>query len=645
MATAGADHFLDLERHRQQLEENVARIQTALQHWHVCDAEYEELKEEIERVSEASKPQRDILMHQIEQTKREVVTPDELKQLFGSGKAKKSLSSITDTLQHRIDYVTKNIGTLEKQLEAAEHKLAMAIVVMDPDVSNEEGLPFTDIVEELDEDGNVVSSRLHQPGDLQPQMMEALAKVGIKETDVPEGSEKEGAVADDAEAADDAADGSREELDDTTRMDLVESITKPPTQETQLVEPKPKPKSKPATNANKPTSKKGVSFSHDTKPSDEIATGDIPPISQNAQIMAELMEQARLQVIPSSDPVIPEDESPEDAELRRAMLRYGMTDIAPIVAELEIDENGESEYDETGSDWDDDDEDAYDEDGRYKYRVVDENLHARMRELQERLGFKSTKELMQADSRMELDEDDDPNSNKLLDGGIGRITVTATPPVKSALKTGDKAMEDTSAKKGVKFANALDVAPDPDTTPADPEQPSFVDPMRTTIVERAPAPVITTPTAAAAADAPPKKVSRFKKANAATSTSTSAALPIRQAPTNPPAGPFDAPARFFEANTEVRTAPEGPEGKTIADAVVERDLPGGAREPDDFDAALLHQEAAVEYNRMRNRMIHKDGGFVKDKDAEIEYPDDVDESGKKLSRFKAARLAKQQRLS
>ncbi|KAJ4393855.1 hypothetical protein N0V93_003070 [Gnomoniopsis smithogilvyi] len=621
MAAQVKDHFIDLERHRRQLEENVARLQTALQHWRLCDAEYEELKEAVESEPEILGPKQ---LQQIRAGfKGEVLTDSEVDQLF-----EKPHKTIINLLDRRIDYVTKNVETLEKQLQAAEQKLATATVVMDPDVRDEDGLPFTDIIEELDENDNVVSSHLQRPGDMQPQMMEALAKAGIKEKDVLEREKADDAAAEGAEGREEIAEDSKKDFKESIPTEIVEEEP-PPKALIQEEEPA-KSETKPSTQPKKPTAKRAVSFADDTKPGDDANPDDsdsIPPVSRNAQIMVDLMEQARLQAIPSPNPLIPEDESPEDAEMRREMLRYGMTDIAPIVAELEIDEEGDSEYEEAYSDYEEEDEDEYDETGRYKYRVVDETIHARMQELQAKLGFKSTKELMEEESRIEL-EDPEPDNGKLLDGGIGRITVNPMEPVKSSLKTDDKTSEIKSVNKGVKFADELDIAgPPAEPTESAEPQTTFVDPMRTTIVERAPTASPATP-----ASTTPKKASRFKKAKTA-SSATPDALPIRQ--------PHNAPTRFLDADTDVRTAPAGPEGRTLAEAVVERDLPSEVKEPDEFDAALLHQEAAVEYNRMRNRMIQKEGGFVKEREAPIEYPEDVDEGGKRLSRFKAARLARQ----
>lgn len=41
------ENVIDLERHRLQLEENIAKLQKSLQYWQTWEAEYEGLTEEI----------------------------------------------------------------------------------------------------------------------------------------------------------------------------------------------------------------------------------------------------------------------------------------------------------------------------------------------------------------------------------------------------------------------------------------------------------------------------------------------------------------------------------------------------------------------------------------------------------------------
>lgn len=619
------DHFIDLERHRRQLEENVEKLRKAITHWRMCDADYEELKEEVEAISgSADLADLDRICNEFE---GHVITTKEVKEIFGEPEVKPK-AQIISILSRRIDYVSKNVQTLEKQLQDAEEKYEKVNVVANPDAMDEDsGLPITDIIEELDDDDNVTSSRLQRPGDSTSAIREALEKAGVKE--LPE-TEKElpGYV---EEPADD---------EDTLMEDE-------PKERVQAVENEGIPGADPSAMDVEPTGppmKKGVSFAEDTKPGHDLNGQD--PRFRTREYLEQIMKEAKEQEAPLSNPVIPQGESDEDAELRREMLRYGMTEIAPIVAELEIDEGTGSEFDEDESSLDeddgfedeDDDEDE-DEHGRTTSRVVDDKYRKRMQELEARLGIKSSRQI-------EEEEEEARAAGSIPEEGIARIAIQpavsnkpppTNQPTKSSMKGGDDAaQEPRPAKKGVKFASALDIAPETDTAPdpasIEPQEPKepYVDPMRSTIVERSPAAQPAAPTASAT-----KKTSRFKKARATEPTPgpSETQLPVR------PKGPADAPARFLDQ--EVRTAPTGPDGTTLAGTVVERDMPSDALEPDEFDATLLHQEAAVEYHRMRNRMIQKQGGFVAEKEEAIEYPEDEGTGGKRVSRFKAARLGKQ----
>lgn len=617
------DHFLDLERHRRQLEENVEKLRKAITHWRMCDADYEELKEEVEAISgPADRADLDRIRDEFE---GQVIKTKEVKEIFGE-QTVKSKAQIVNILSRRIDYVSKNVETLEKQLQAAEEKYEKANIVANPDVMDEDsGLPITDIIEELDDDDNITSSRLQRPGDSTSAIREALEKAGVK--DLPETNER--VQADVEELSDDEDTPMKDENDE--RVEEAQSHGRPESEAASTTMD---------IDAVDPPAKKGVSFAEDTKPGHELNVRD--QRSRTRDHLEQIMKEAKEQEAPISNPVMPEGESDEDAELRREMLRYGMTDIAPIVAELEIDEGTGSEFDEDEYSFDEDDgfeeeeDDVEDEDehGRTKSRVVDDKYRKRMQELEARLGIKSSRQIEE--------EADAKAAGSIPEEGIARIAIQpadssqpapTTQPAKSSMKGGSEAPQEPKlAKKGVKFANALDIAPEKETAPApapaEPKEP-YVDPMRNTIVERSPAAQPAAPTASV-----PKKTSRFKKARAAEPTLNPAEtqLPVRTK------GPAEAPARFLDQ--EVRTAPTGPDGKTLAGTIVERDMPADAVEPDEFDATLLHQEAAVEYHRMRNRMIQKQGGFVAEKEEAIEYPEDEETSGKRVSRFKAARLGR-----
>ena len=46
------DSFVDVERNRLQLEENIGKLKKSLHHWQTWEAEYEGLKEEIHHLGE-----------------------------------------------------------------------------------------------------------------------------------------------------------------------------------------------------------------------------------------------------------------------------------------------------------------------------------------------------------------------------------------------------------------------------------------------------------------------------------------------------------------------------------------------------------------------------------------------------------------
>lgn len=52
--------------------------------------------------------------------------------------------------------VQQNIKTVSSLLQVAEERYTSSQILSQPEVRNEEGLPLTDIYEELDEEGNVI---------------------------------------------------------------------------------------------------------------------------------------------------------------------------------------------------------------------------------------------------------------------------------------------------------------------------------------------------------------------------------------------------------------------------------------------------------------------------------------------------------
>ena len=178
MAQGVKDSFLDLERHRQLLEENIEKLRKSLLHWQIWEAEYEGLKEEI--LAAKTTPDREELLAIGRDYEGELVTQKELEDILGTKEAR-SAGQVVNVLDRRIDYVEQNVRTIQRQIETAEGKLAAASIISTPEVRNEEGLPLTEIMEELDEEGNVISSQLSTPGSMKPQLLEALKEAGVKD--------------------------------------------------------------------------------------------------------------------------------------------------------------------------------------------------------------------------------------------------------------------------------------------------------------------------------------------------------------------------------------------------------------------------------------------------------------------------------
>ncbi|KAK1726810.1 hypothetical protein CaCOL14_009267 [Colletotrichum acutatum] len=601
------DSFLDLEKHRLQLEDSVAKLQNALQHWQNWDAEYESLREEIESVPQPAS--REALARIRRDFEGEVVDKKEINDLFGRIDLKPA-DQIVNLLSRRIDYVSKNIATLEKQLETAEEKHAAASVLSNPDVRDEDGLPITEIIEELDEEGNVLSSRLQQPGDSSAQIREILEKAGVK--DIPAGQPSQTEKTE--PIVKDVTDEPLAKASEST------SLARDPAQSVKESVPEAKV-------GDSVAAKKSVSFAEDTKPSAE------QQVSRNAQRVEEIMQTARSQEnISREAPVIPEDESEEDAFLRREMLKYGMEEVGQVVAELNL-EDGDGSADDD-EDWeyeysdleDDDEEDKF---GRSTSSVLDDGYHQRMLELEKRLGVKSRFTQKSEADDQESDEDQQGIGRIIVNSGDkGKAAEVAKPspvPTTSILRTSSPTDADES-KKSVRFAQSLDVAPDsvaetaaaPSTVHQPPPEP-IVEPL-SDIVER-------TGPAKQAEIKSTRKASRFKKQKAAPTVVDDGFVPM---------GPRDVPSRFIDQDRP--TAPTGPEGKTLADAVVEKE--SKPQDENAFDEDFIDQDLADEYHRQRRNFIQKQGGFLQE-DTSVVRPLDEADGGQRISKFKAARLSKQ----
>jgi unconventional prefoldin RPB5 interactor 1 len=513
-----------------------------------------------------------------------LLTRKELNDIFGRIDVKPA-SQIVDILTRRIDYVGRNVESLQKQLDMVENKFAAASVISNPDAVDENGSPMTNIVEVLDNDDNVVSYRLQQPGDVAPQIHELLEKAGIK--DLPPLTKK---------PEDEELSGHKPTTTDTTEPTGHSSNP--------AVEP-----STPAPTAMRKT----VSFAEDIKPADE------PNTTRSAERVQRIMSTAKEQEgLSRQQAVLPEDESPEDAALRREMLKYGMAEMGAIVAEMALVEP-DSEDEDYDSTEEEDDSDVEDRFGRSTKSVLTDDYRRRMLDLETKLGVPSRLNQSPAVDQDELERDE----------GIGRIVIAPdtalTRPNASESSSNDiraptllqKSNTERVVKKGVRFSDTLDIAEAKGETMAalQPDRP-IIDPVGD-VVERTDPPK-------PAGSRLGRKTSRFQQAQNSVALNRNVVFADGMSTTDR-SGSSSGPQNAAE-------------GQTLADRIVERDRPTASLDPDEDGDIAARQEVVEEYHRQRRRMIQRAGGFLKENDAPMQL---LDEGTERMSKFRAARLSNQ----
>ncbi|KAL5612304.1 hypothetical protein BROUX41_000161 [Berkeleyomyces rouxiae] len=676
------DSFLDLERQRQRLKDQASQLRQSLGYWRTWDADYETLKEELNAIPEATRDSKSSLLAVKKGVESTIITAKELDVIFGGDNDTRTYDQIISVLDGRIDTGSKNVTSLERGLESTENKLAATTVIMNPDATDEEGQPFTDIIEELDDDDNVISYRLAKPGDNSLQIRELLEKAGVK--NLPSSGDNSGKESGSGPSSSKAASqatinkGEPPQTSDTASKKALTMQPKLIKQEIQNTLSQPEP----------PSSKSVVAFTNDTKSESKSETPG--PLSRAAQRVQNIMDTAKAQEqISKKDPKIPENESDEDAQLRRDMLKYGLGEVGAVVAEMFIDEENDEEDWGSDPDYESDESDDF---GQSKYSVISDDYRQKMLELEKKLGFQS-QFARQLEEKIASEPDD--AEERPGDEGIGRIVVqkegnrspsatstatmasgaspatptasddpgtsdtTSTPatktaettattsklkksePNESAKSNADKAesanceAEPKSAKKSVRFAEMLDIAPQKPggkSTPRRAKLPKVTDDdvpdTITDVVER-------NTSSNNRRKKGGKKASRFKKAMASETQGSS----------TPARTPDAIPAVFSLDENKISGSaaePVPPKGETLAATVVERPTPASDKVVinDDFDELTLQQEVADEYHKRRKNMIQQHGGFLVEEELPIQRVEE-EENTKRVSRFKAARLSKQ----
>ena len=610
----------DVESRRLCLEENVAKLRKSLQRWQMWDAEYEGLKEEI--LAQGDTMSFYDLLAVGRDLKGTLVDEEEIRTLLhNSHGGPRSKKEVVDVLSRRMDYVQQNVQTIEKQLALAANELNSTTMAKHSDARDEDGLPLTEILEELDDDGNVISSTTTTAGKEASELLKVLRKAGVEDSSLPSSSDTQSQP----HGQGDRSHGSPAE----TQAGVARA---------QASSPSASPSSQLSDWPNSRRERKSVSFTKDTKPA-------AAPENPQRTVSSEFRNGVRSTssgktgtssptVDPGYDadesaPIIPANESVEDALLRRQMLDYSLSEVGAVVAELELDDSGcqdslsdEDEGLESQSTTDEEEDDH----GRTTKKMVDDDYQAEMEALAKKLGVSTVRNV----------------------GPKPDISVTAGTDVG---KSGDVAFDgdhrkspiSDSAKKSVRFAAELDIASEPSREPTKSDKKTSTKPSKPppqdAVVERNGSTSPHTPTTPSG----PKKVSRFKGTRRSampnqTPASTSTDLQQSLESSTPPPD---------TSNDAVPTNPVKP----LADTLVERDPkppPSPTLSPDEdddagFDPALLRQQVAVEYHAKRNKLIHQQGGFLAGEKERERVPLTEEEGGRpreRRSRFMAARLGR-----
>lgn len=604
-----APHALEAVEHRRvQLQDNVDKLRKALSDWTTWEAEYQMLKEEIESAHEPSTLQMRDMARDLGGSLLNEKEVDGM--LHTNQQVQRSANQVVDLISRRIDYVRQNSATIESQLSAAEKKLAGTEILLEPGVENEEGLPMMDIEEELDEDGNEISSSVNQTGKSAAEVVEALRRAGVQKAELNHDSEAEA-------------------------VSLQERA--PP-----LARSSPGPASSGKEDSER--HHQGAQHSSDALDENDVTATSVEPASAlkmhgynddlaaaNFNSGTKVIELDTDDNIIASYPIIPQGESPEDADLRRQMLQYGLSEVGQIVAELDLhqptatfsdeddsydDYDPEEEEEDEGEGEDDEDEDE-DEDmyGRSTKSELTEEYRKQMLELEEKLNARMLENIGPEPDTLPLAQHvNDIRTMRIQnDKEFNHALEPPQAHIGPAMRSGEEPNLPPK-KKGVRFADGLDIS----------EAPSRVIPQvehkpTTTISDM----IVERPAMPYQPPAQPSKsnrVSRFKSARAAS----------QQPPTVLPT----------PAVPEAQPVPTGPTGRTLANTITEHvPVSTEPQAPNEYDPVVLQREIQAEYHKARNRFIQQQGGFAPtEEDDEAPLMEERNGKTKKVSRFMAARL-------
>ncbi|KIW26428.1 uncharacterized protein PV07_09523 [Cladophialophora immunda] len=575
-----------VELQRVELENNIAKLRKSLRHWQTLEIDYEGLKEEYLGIPEDASA--DDCLRAARDFKPDLIDENELQELLRDKHSRpRQPSQLVDLLSKRVDYVIRNIETIRKQLSDAEKKRNALLLAEEPDHRDEAGLPLAEITEELDDAGQVISSKVETPGADAPQLIDVLKRAGVHDL---------------------------EEMNGTITK------TEPPAKHVDRKSP--------------------ASHRTEDEAEERSAHSNTPGIATDQEVKS-------LTGVFRTNP----NDTEAEAELRREMLEYsrGLDEVGAIVAELELEENASDlsyDEDEDGLEFDSEmeleedleEDESEDESGKSKHALsLPRGYQKKMEELQEKLGLKNVGPLPEIEATIEQLRHDGrpPAAEAARKAAIARHDKSKKGGLKTALSKSaevDKSIKEKPSKKKVAFSTELDIAPEKPSASANPQlnrpaledaQDSKLRPIKDSVVERVTDQDEEEPTVVPAAPAPKAaKESRFKAARES--------LPLTPK--------FAPPMTFPAERVKDKDSSPHPPSTIVSPQLVERPSAKAPKAPgpDEFSEEDHQREIAVEYQQHRmKRILSQDGGFLgNSEDGEITPLEE--ENGRKVSRFKAA---------
>ena len=596
-----------IEQQRSELEANIAQLKKSLRYWQTLEIEYEGLKEELYLLNPDATP--DDCLRAARDFGPVLVNEAELKSLIQDPARQGLPQQIAELFAKRLDYVSRNVATVRRQLNEAGKKRNAILLAEDKTYRENAGMPLTEITEELDEDGGIVSSRLETRDSVVPQLAEALKKAGVKNVVDSKGTVSDDSLVDQSDSAITERKPGRWKQDSPQQESSASSRTSDVSHG---------PEDEAAVQAKRkvPT----------VAESDALASG----IAKNSDPSQRDSEHNKYVVTNPHD-------TEDDAALRQEMIEYNLNEIGTIVAELDLAEDAaEFSYDEGESsemfgETDDDDhyntsdeqeEESEDERGMIKSPMITQSYRRKMEELQKKHGIEGLQNLgpspeFAAAINEQLGRP--PAAEAARNAAIAR-SLNSEKTSRNCTTPVGPAVEGKTRKKKVSFARDLDIetisSPKPTRNVADEplSTKSSSTPMVEDIVER-PQPPPNQHTASNSI----KRISRFKT------------------------------SQIQKSNTEQdATSSPGHSSKIVSNNLIERANPKPPRAPTsaDLENEFDRRKLADDYYHLRNKMILRQGGFVNGGEDDnygeaISHDleqDEVTGRSRKVSRFKAARL-------